>query len=243
MKFTGLIAAAFLITGTCQAVTALGDPLGVLGNLPGNTVYTGDAAPLSSTVWVAVGVTTGSTELEFTSLEGFFSNTTGTVATLNGGIYSDSSGSPGSLVGTFGSESLGATYNPSDAIFGADTLGAPPVATSETFTTTQTVDLQANTNYWFVIDDYGGVSWRSDSTNQNAGTAPSVENSSGFSFVGYAGTSDSGTSWTALTSDGNPTVQIDASPLSSSAPEPGSIFLISCGCVCLLASRRLRRAQ
>jgi len=230
MKISGLIAAMFLIVGTCQADA-------VLANLPGTAPYNGDVATLGASVWVAVGVETGSTEVQFTSLEGEFAS--GSPATLTGGIYSDSLGAPGSIVGTFGSESIGGTSESTEGFTETDNIIA--FSTSETFTTAGTVDLQANTNYWFVIEDAPqGVAWLSDSSNSGAGTAPLAKNGSGFTFLSYQSTSNSGGNWTPLGA-GNPTIEIDAT--SVSAPEPASIFLLSCGCACLIVSCRLRRVR
>ena len=175
MKYTiGLFAAAFALAGACHAGA-------VFGNLPGTGNYAGTTMPLGPTRWVAVGVQTGNSAMEFDSLSGYFRNPLPSPAVLDGWIYSNSgSNLPGSVVGTFVSQNI---------------PGSTSSSTEFTFLSTAPILLSANTDYWFVMADVVGPAWMTDTAGTNTGTVPAAENSSGWSFVGVQTTINSGTGW------------------------------------------------
>ena len=163
-----------------------------LGNLPGSGNYTGSSRSLTTTFWEAIGLQTSSDTVAFTSLNGYFESTVGS-HTLTGGIYSNNAGQPGSLLVAFSP----VTVNSS-------------TPTDYTLLATSAFDLQANTEYWFVLmDPPSSLFWQRDTGN----TAPTA--ALGYTFDGYMQTANSGSTWSTDTS-GNWTVQINVTPV----PEP-----------------------
>lgn len=203
------------IIGLAMLVTALdAKAVIILSNLPGSGDYNGGSKWLRSWAWEAVGLQMSSTALTFASLDGYFGNNTGTDLTLGGDIYSDNSGHPGSSLATFTDITVPASSGP----------------TEYSLVTGSSYVLQANTAYWFVMKDVGGVFVTRDTAN----TAPT--RASGYTFNGYQSTDDSGSTWSSDTS-GNWTVQIQA------VPEPSSVALIFVGVGCLSFCRRSRCKQ
>ena len=199
----GLLAAVVLATEVKGSI--------VLSNLPGNGDYTGAAFPLSTSDWAAVGLTTGPVPAMFESLIGYFSGG-GPKSDVGGWIYSDIGGAPGASVATFVSQ-----YVP---------LSTPAVYA---LTTTSPCILQANTSYWFVVDDFSPLAWYADTASTVPVAAP------GYSFLGYQSTANSGATWTPIS--GNYTVAIEVQEV----PEPSAAVAMLLGATGLLALRRQRR--
>jgi hypothetical protein len=204
-----LLAVASAAVSTCQASV-------IFGNLPGSGAYTGSEQGLNSTDEIAIGVMTGSTAEQFSFLQGYFVG----AGTLGGGIFNNSGGSPGAEIGVFGGQTISASK-----------------PTLVTFTTSSNVVLQANTEYWFVVDPPVLLAWAADSSNGGNGTLPAAENGSGYTSEGYIQSTTSGSTWT---SDNtlSPTVQINGS---MALPEPGSLTMFACGCAMFFARRLARR--
>ncbi len=186
-----------------------------LGNLPGSGNYTGSSRYLSTANWEAIGLQTSSDTVAFTSLDGYFEALAGS-HTLTGGIYSNNGGQPGSLLVAF----TPVTVNSS-------------TPTDYTLLATSAYDLQANTEYWFVLMEPPSALFLQRDTGDTAPTpAP------GYTFDGYMQTANSGSTWSTDTS-GNWTVQIEVTPV----PEPASAMLIGMGAAGLLVCRRLPRKR
>jgi hypothetical protein len=213
MKLTAILLTGFAAVSLCHASTT------VLSNMPNTETATGPL--LTSYQWVAVGLTTSSTGVQFDSLTGFFTNPASFPLTIDGGIYSDSAGQPGSSLVAFVSQTIGAYVN-----------------TPESFTleTASSYILSPSTSYWFVVGDYGvggGVAWDVDSATAG-GTAPTA--APGYTFLGYQVTSDSGDSW--YSEPDNPSIQIEVDQV---APEPTTAALLTLGGALLLARARRRK--
>ena len=215
MKLRLLFATVVAAAGLCQA-----GPVTVLSNLPGTSNYTGSSVPLSLVDWYVAGVQTGSADLIFTAMDVYLANYGGS-ATVNGGIYTDAAGQLGALYAAFVSQTFGYSATPQLHTF----VAAAP-----------SVTLAANTKYWFLMDDAGGVEWLGDNSNSGAGAVPTA--CSGCTFLGYQGTGNSGSSWFPVLL-ANPTVAISATTVSA-VPEPGSLLLLAGG-LSLLGALKFRR--
>ena len=186
-----------------------------LGNLPGSGNYTGSSRSLTTTFWEAIGLQTSSDTVAFTSLNGYFESTVGS-HTLTGGIYSNNGGQQRAGLAAFSP----VTVNSS-------------TPTDYTLLAASAYDLQANTEYWFVLmDPPSTLFWQRDTGN----TAPTA--ALGYTFDGYMQTANSGSTWSTDTS-GNWTAQIEVTPV----PEPASALLIGMGAAALLVCRRLPRKR
>jgi hypothetical protein len=211
MKLAAILLMAFTAVSLCHASTT------VLSNIPNTETTSG--AFLASVEWVAVGLKTSSTGVQFDSLTGFFSNSESFADTLAGGIYSDSGGQPGSLLVAFVPQTIGAY-----------------VDTPESFTleTASLYILSPLTSYWFVVDPIAGaVSWDVDSATAG-GTAPTP--APGYTFLGYQVTINSGDTWS--TGTDNPSIQIQVDQVT---PEPTTAALFALGGALLLARARRRK--
>jgi hypothetical protein len=209
------LAVAVACAATCQA-----GPVAILSNLPGTGSYNGNGVALSTTQWYVAGLQMGSAPMLFDALTGYFVNQGVVTGTISGGIYSDASGVPGALYAAFVSQ----------------TLSPGPTSPLTFVTSSPSVILQPNTDYWFLLDDAGGVLWLSDSSNSFTGTAPTTS-CGGCSFLGYQQTPNGGGSWSVL-SGLHPTLQVTA----DAAPEPGSAsLLLICGALAVVMRRRTSR--
>ncbi len=206
------------------AVTISAASLSHAGTVLSTTSFTGannTGALVSGPTWYAVGLETGASSVDFTSLSGYFNNSnTQSTATFGGGIYSESSAHPGTLLAAFVSQSL----------------NAATLSTLLTFATASTYTLNASTDYWFVIDPVGSPFW--EATALSGASAPTAI--SGYTFLGFRSTSNSGTSWTTGTS--NPTVKIDVAD-AVATPEPSSLALLMVGGSALLAGLGAKRVS
>lgn len=215
MKLPGILAIGFAAVSLCHGSTT------VLSNIPNTETASG--VSLTTFQWVAVGLTTSSTGVQFDSLTGYFSNTTELSPTLIGGIYSDSGGQPGSQLVAFVAQTIGSNVN---------------TPTSFTLETASSYILSPSTNYWFVVGDPvegggGATDWDVD-TATVGGTAPTA--SGGYTFLGYQLTTTAGTSWSSEAY--NPSIQIQVDQV---APEPATAALLTLGGALLLARARRRK--
>lgn len=189
----------------------------ILGNFSGNTTTLGTTLTATSNT-KAVGLTTGSADLRFDSLQAYMANASGASHTFTGGIYSNNAGNPGSLLAAFAPISM-ANGTPSTLL---------------TFTANYT--LSANTSYWFRLSsDIGnvvGMYWN-DYSPLSALTAVS-----GITSLGYRFSNNAGSSWSS--SGIFNAVQINATEVTVTAPvpEPETLLLFIPAVFGLLATKR-----
>jgi hypothetical protein len=214
MKLAVVLLAGFAAVSLCHASTT------VLSNIPNTETASGP--PLTTSQWVAVGLTTSSTGAQFDSLTGFFSNSAGSTLTIDGGIYSDSAGQPGSSLVAFVAQTIGAYVDYPESF---------------TLETASSYILSPSTSYWFVLGDGtvkgGWVTWDMDSATAG-GTPPTAV--IGYTFLGNQVTFNSGTSWISETY--NPSIQIQVDQVT---PEPTTAALLTLGGALLLARARRRK--
>jgi hypothetical protein len=143
----------------------------VLSNMGANGL-TDTSGPTNTDIlvtnWLAAGFTTGADalDLDWVSIVGF-NNDAGTKTVA---IYADNAGKPGTLVAT----SSGTTVT-TKSVYQFNFSGT---------------SLAAATTYWVLPQV--GLSWYLESNND----VPTAQNSSGYSFVGYKKSTNSGSTWT-----------------------------------------------
>ena len=205
-----ILSLAIAIAIMAGAVRAGADTI-ALSNLSGTGTYN-TGFGLTTTAWAAVGLTTDASSQQFVSMTGeFFGSNTG--GTLEGGIFSDNgSNKPGSLLSAFNNVTV-----------------PPGGVVPETITTVSPYQLAPATKYWFVIHDFSVFQWRNDTATN--GTTPTA--ASGYAFDGFVTSSNSGSTWTASTT--NYTVQI------VTVPEPSTLALAAAGAIGLAVVLGRRR--
>jgi hypothetical protein len=200
----------------------------VFGNLgaSGTNQYFGSSTNLKATSWLAQGFNTGttSTNLTVSSITlGLFGVSEGTVP-LTVSIYSNDSFNgnvPGTLLHTSSITNVGGDGNYPFAFTGAD--------------------LAANTSYWIVPNGGGSVAWY---LRGGATKVPTAQNSSGYSYVGTAGSLASTSSPSGPWSQGADNIISEGYTVSITAvPEPSTIVMAGLGGLGLLAIERNRRRR
>jgi hypothetical protein len=185
----------------------------ILSNLPATPTTTGTNLGLGTDLAnraKAVGLTMGSSAMEFDSMVALISNGT-PASTLSGGIFSNVGGNPGLLLAAFTDVPVAASAAVSQV---AVTTAAP-------FT------LQANTSYWFVLDGpntTNSLLWNSITPN----TAPTAV--VGVTFLGYRFSSNNNVTWANSTTFNGVTIN-------AIVPEPGTITVLA-GSILLVLRRR-----
>jgi hypothetical protein len=185
----------------------------VLSNFPNTS---GIGAPLSTTSWAAVGVTSSAQPALFDSMAVYLTNSSPSVLAIEGGIYSDNSGTPGTLLASFVNQNVAANTS-------TPTLFTMATATPYT--------LSAATSYWFVLHDFPqGIVW----VRGNPAVTPTA--SGGYTYVGYKISSNTGSTWSAGSQS---TVEISVTP----TPEPSSFGAFAIGLLAFAGiARRTRRS-
>jgi hypothetical protein len=183
----------------------------VLSNMSANGL-TDTSGPTNTDILannlLAAGFTTGAAalDLDWVSIVGFSTD----AGSRTVSIYSDNAGSPGTLVAT----STGTA-------FPAGTKGVYQFNFSG-------ANLAAATSYWVLPEV--GISWYLESNNDT----PTAQNSSGYSFVGYKKSINSGSTWT--NSVLAYTVGISATPVAP-VPEPAITSLVCVGGIAFMRRR------
>jgi hypothetical protein len=156
--------------------------------------------------WLASGFTTGASaqQLDWVSIVGFNND----VGSKTVAIYSDNAGSPGTLVAT----SSGTTVTTKN-VYQFNFSG---------------VNLAASTSYW-ILPAFG-ISWYMHTSN----TAPTAQNSSGFSYLGVKSSTDGASSWN--TSVFNYTLAVSTSDVPP-VPEPALTSLVCLGGIAFMRRR------
>lgn len=170
----------------------------ILGNFSGNNLVLGNGISMPNAK--AVGLTTGSTDLQFDSMQAYLTYNGGVPQNLIGGIYANNAGSPGSLLAAFAPLTI-----------------APKTVSLFTFTANYT--LSANTSYWFSLTSTSAV-WNAYSP------ASLLTVASGITSLGYKVSGNNGVSWS--NNGTSNAVQINATEITSNAnvPEPETMWLL-----------------
>lgn len=187
----------------------------IVSNLSATVNGTGTIYASGPPQFYAQEFTTGAQAEQLTSIIAALGNLSGSV-TVTAELVTNSAGLPGTTVLTgFVSPTIPST-SPTDVTFSPDL----------------TVDLAADTNYWFILEAFGTGDYRWDYTNTLSSSLPN-----------YAVSNNSGSSWLIGNPPGPFLIGVDGTP-ALAAPEPSALALLGTGILSMagMARRRFSRS-
>ena len=210
-----ILGVATLALGSAQSAVVFDTVLGNLGQTENGGLDELNTQVLTSTRWFAIGINLAANPGQWYGLKnakiGLLGNASVTLT-----LYSDALGSPGSALAQFDTQAV---------------ASGSPVLTTFNLSQGTTVTPSGNStnispgNYWFVASSSAFVNW----VNSASGTTPQEftpvnpnvgpPSASGWSYVGTAFTTNSGTNWTAI-APGQPAQNLSISV--NAIPEPGT---------------------